>query len=158
MPEADIVPSNRMAIDLIRQALATGVIHPGDDKTEPFALPALPAYQLAKLPPEQAEHFANEAGLPSTDFALLTAEALVYTLQGAGHTLINTTELERLRAIGAEADAAREVTLECICGQKCVSCAMTQVNPGKFRVNGRQLITAMRQLDPDCSTQHRGRP
>ncbi len=152
----DIVPSNQIAVDLIRQALATGVIHPGDDKTEPFALPALPAYQLAKLPPEQAEHFAHEAGLPSTDFALLTAEALEHTLRGAGYELVNSTELGRLRSLGAEADAAREVTLECICGQKCVSCAMTQVNPGKFRVNGRQLIGAMRQLDPDCATKHHG--
>lgn len=154
----DIVPSNRIAIDLIRQALATGVLHPGDDQTPPFALPALPAYQLQKLPPEQAEYFAQEAGLPSTDFAKLTAEALVHTLEGAGQTLVNTTELERLRALGAEADAAREVTLECICGEKCITSAMTQVNPGKFRVNGRQLIGAMHQLDPDCATKHRGRP
>lgn len=153
---SDIVPSNQIAIDLIRQALATGVLHPGDEKTAPFALPALPAYQLQKLPPEQAEHFAKEAGLPSTNFAKLTAEALIHTLEGAGHTLVNTTELQRLRALGAEADAAREVTLECICGQKCVSAAMTQVNPGKFRVNGRQLIGAMRQLDPDCATKHHG--
>lgn len=153
---ADIVPSNRIAIDLITQALATGVIHPGDDQTPAFALPALPAYQLHKFPPEQAEHFAQEAGLPSTDFAKLTAEALEYTLRGAGYELVNSTELERLRSLGAEADAAREITLECICGEKLLASAMTQVNPGKFRANGRQLIGAMRHLSPDCGTKHRG--
>lgn len=69
-------------VDLIEQALTTGLTHPGTGDG-PIALP-LPMFSNSTMPDEMARHFAEDAGLPHANAAKLVAEALVDLLENAG--------------------------------------------------------------------------
>lgn len=150
---------DRSVTELIAHMMATGMIHPGDgDKTPAFAIPALPAYKVDNLPPQQAEQYKKEFGVPGDkNFAQISAEALVYTLHQAGHAFITTGELSRLRQLDAESEArkVREITLECHCGGQVFSARATEVTTSKFLVHASKVIPAVHQLTADCSGKHR---
>lgn len=159
MTETAIDLPDRSVTELIAHMLGTGMIHPGDgDKTPAFAIPALPAYKVDNLPPQQAEQYKKEFGVPGDkNFCQISAEALVYTLRQAGHAFIQVDELARLRKQDAEAEARRkrEIAIDCHCGGQLFAATATEVNPSKFLVHGSKVVPAVHQLTTDCSGKHR---
>lgn len=73
-------------VTILEQALAGGLIHPGDDGGEPFAIP-LPTFNNSAIPEEVRNQFAQDAGLPTSNIAKLVAEALVHALKTGGSAL-----------------------------------------------------------------------
>lgn len=132
--------------ELIAQHLATGLVHPGDGK--PVALP-LPMFQTSAIPPEMADEFANQAGLPSSDITKLTAEAIVHLLERNGLTILDSTELQQLRADATEVTGRhRQPRITC---KQCGGFLMSlNIDADKPTVNGPKLIAAIRQLAPEC--------
>lgn len=146
---------NQGFIDLITKVLANGPTHPGDDKTGPIVLP-LPMFRTANLPPDMAQSFAEEAGLPHPDIARLTAEAIDHTLDSAGKTVIDTAELTRLRNLDAAMEPRRKRTphIHCHCGAPLIRLNITDLDTDKPKVFGAKFIEAIRQLDTDCNNRH----
>lgn len=144
--------SDQSVIDLVAQALANGLTHPGDQKSGPIALP-LPMFRTASLPPDMAEQFAQEAGLPHADIARLTAEALVHTMENAGKGIVDTAELERLQAVDAAAEPQRhrDVDIHCRCGAKLLRANITGLDTDKPQVFGKRFIEAAHQVRPECA-------
>lgn len=147
--------ANPQLAGIIADALAGGLIWPGDERHAATPIP-LPTFHTANIPAEMAQHFAQEAGLPHANIAQIVGEALVKAIEDSGKTVIDTADLERLRNLDAEAEKhrKREVALECVCGVTVVRSAMTEVNSGKFRVQGNRLIAAMQQLSDECAVGH----
>lgn len=140
-------------VELIATNLAQGLVHPGDGK--PVALP-LPMFQTSAIPPEMAEEFANQAGLPTADITKLTAEAIVHLLEQNGLTIIDQAELDQLRTDATEVTARhRQPRIHCRCGQFLMS---LNIDTEKPTIDGPKLIQALRALDPDCSTNHQATP
>lgn len=131
--------------ELIAAHLAQGLVHPGDGK--PIALP-LPMFQTSAIPPEMAEEFANQAGLPTADITKLTAEAIVHLLESNGLAIIDQAELDQLRTDAQEVTARhRQPRITCTCGQFLFS---LNVDTEKPTINGPKLIKALGQLKPEC--------
>ena len=147
---------DQAAVEIIAQALAGGLTHPGDEKTGAIVLP-LPMFRTSNIPPEMAAHFAQEAGLPHADIARLTAEAIVHTLNQGGIETVNGAELTRLRTVdtAAEPDRKRSPMFTCHCGAPLFRTNVTDLDTDKPKVFGNQLITALQQLHPDCALGHR---
>lgn len=134
--------------ELIAQHLAKGLVHPGDGK--PFALP-LPMFQTTALPPEMAEEFADQAGLPTANIPQLTAEAIVHLLEQNGYTILDSTEFEQLVLDATEITGRhRQPRITCTCGQFLFS---LNIDTEKPTVNGPKLITALGSLKPECPHQ-----
>lgn len=91
------MPTERALI--IAKHLRDGLIHPGDGKSGPIPLPG-PMFRNSSLPDAQAKQFADEAGLPSADIALLYGEALDAILS-ADHETMTKAEAAQLRADAA---------------------------------------------------------
>ncbi|MGV7585242.1 hypothetical protein PJN38_24270 [Mycobacterium kansasii] len=146
---------NQAFIDIVTQALATHLTHPGDDRTGPIVLP-LPMFRTASLPADMAQHFADEAGLPHPDIARLTAEALDHMLDTSGKTVIDTAELTRLRNLEVTTEPRRNRTphIHCHCGAPLIRCNITDLDTDKPKVYGGKFITAIQQLGADCVTGH----
>ncbi|AAN12638.1 gp80 [Mycobacterium phage Che9c] len=141
--------TNQPVADFIRENLPH-LVHPGDEKG-PIPL-ALPMFRNSAIPPEMAKDMADEAGLPSFDVAKLTAEALVALLEGNGWTIIRADELAQLRSdANAGVERHRRVEVQCVCG---VTLFEIDIDAERPKVNGRALIKAIAQLDPECSTKH----
>ena len=147
---------DQAAIEIIAKALAGGLTHPGDEKTGAIVLP-LPMFRTSNIPPEMAAHFAQEAGLPHADIARLTAEAIVHTLSQSNKVVVDTAELNRLRTVDAAAEPERKrpVHFHCHCGAPLVNLNVTDLDTDKPKVFGRQLVSALQQLHPDCALGHR---
>ncbi|TDK85471.1 hypothetical protein EUA02_29880 [Mycobacterium paragordonae] len=147
--------ANPQLAGIIANALSGGLVWPGDERHAATPIP-LPTFHTANIPPEMAQHFAQQAGLPHANVAQLVGEALVKAIEDAGKTFVDTADLTRLKALDAEAEKhrKREVTLECVCGATVVRSAMTEVNSGKFRVQGNRLIAAIQQLSDECAVGH----
>ena len=147
--------ANPQLAELIAATLTGGLVWPGDDRHPATPIP-LPTFHTANIPPDMAQHFANEAGLPHANIAQLVGEALVHALEKAGKTVVDTTDLDRLKALDAEAEKhrKREITFECVCGATVMRSAMTEVNAGKFQIQGNRVIAAMQQLSPECAVGH----
>jgi len=126
--------------------------HPGTGEG-PVALP-IPSFQPATLPPEVAEHFAQEAGLPHSDFPKLAAEAIVATIGNLGGTIIDSADAARLRAT-APAEATRQMAIHCTCGAVLFAVQVHGLDIGRPTVYGPELIKAVRALNPECRESHR---
>ena len=148
---------NQAAVDLLASRLAAGLVHPGDPDNDqpPIALP-LPGLSGTGIPPEMAEAFAAEAGLPHNDAPRLLAEAIVHLLESelaGGSTIVADTDLAALRTAAADAPTgARIVSVHC-------NCDITQSNPlleiavgntDRVMVNGSRLLRALADRSPDC--------
>jgi hypothetical protein len=96
---------NPAAVTLIAARLPNGLVHPGDGDKQPAKLIPLPGLSNLGLPQGMAEHFAKEAGMPSSDVPQRIAEAIVHTLETDGDLeLVPRAELEQLRAQAATLD------------------------------------------------------
>lgn len=141
MPNADV-------IGIIAADLAQGIVHPGDGRTGPIVLP-LPMFRTANIPPQAAQHFAQQAGLPHPDIARLTAEAIVHTVETKGWAHIQQNELEKLRLAAAPEPAGR-MTLPF----KCAVCHNTlfrlNVDVNNPIVNGPHLLEQLSKLTTPC--------
>lgn len=114
------MPNNRIAT-LLTERLPGGLWHPGDPAADqqPKLIP-LPGLASSGIPPEMAEQFAQEAGLPSANVAQLVAEAIVNVIETDGASeIVPRVELEQLRARAAELEAnppaGQMVTVCCHC-------------------------------------------
>jgi hypothetical protein len=146
---------NPEAAQTIATALATGLIHPGTNKTGPIPIP-LPMFQPTGNQ-QQMAHFAAEAGIPHTDIAKLTAEATVHAVESADMTIINNTELAALRAAATAAEPRRNqrAMLHCDCGVALCRLNIKDFDTANPRVRGGELIKAMQLLSPECALNHR---
>ncbi|MDV6979641.1 hypothetical protein [Mycobacterium intracellulare] len=144
-------PTAQRAIEHIAARLAAGIVHPGNpDTNQPAKLIALPGLSSTGIPPEMAQHFANEAGLPANDAPRLVAEAILHLLDTElGLELIPASELRQLQAQVAEPDTTTGAAINIHC----------RCNPSRalLTVSGRRsMITtdgaALRQrLDQVCT-------
>lgn len=111
---------NLTAVRTLVERLPAGIVHPGDPARDlpPTPLP-LPGLSGTGIPPEMAKHFADAAGLPSSDAAQLLAEAIVSCIENevdGGSEIISKTELAALRQAAADAPAGtRVIAVHCIC-------------------------------------------
>jgi hypothetical protein len=95
---------NAAAVALIAEKLPEGLTHPGDGKKQPPKLIPLPGLKNLGISPEQAKHFAQQAGMPANDAPKLIAEALVHLIEtdlNGGSTIISNAELAQLRSQAA---------------------------------------------------------
>lgn len=148
------MPNQRIA-DLLAERLPTGLEHPGDpEQNRPAFTVPLPALRSTGLPPEMAEQFAKEAGLPSSDAPLLLATAIVNTIETAGDsTIIGNTELAELRAAAAEASTgARIIRVHCRCDptRRKPLFDITVTNRDYATIPGNLLIPALAAMNPNC--------
>lgn len=139
-------------VDILAAALPN-LTHPGEGDGS-IALP-VPAFRTATLPPEVAEHFAKEAGLPHSDVPKLYAEAIIATIEASGRAIVDRAEWERLQAQSQPAEASQQVPIHCHCGVRLFTVQMSSLNTGQPSVYGPTLIKAMRELGTDCATGHR---
>ena len=89
------------------------LLHPGDDKTEPFPLASpLAGLQTSTMPKGMAEDIAQRNGLPSTNFALIWLEAAVHLVEQVCEvTLVSNDELADLKAAAAVKERRRNEML-----------------------------------------------
>lgn len=115
-------PASKRAAEHIAARLAAGIVHPGNPETnQPAKLIALPGLSSTGIPPEMAQHFANEAGLPANDAPRLVAEAILHLIDTElGLELIPTNELRQLRAQVAEPDTSTgaAINIHCRCNPR----------------------------------------
>lgn len=148
---------NQAAVDLLATRLAAGLLHPGDpERGLPPTPLLLPGLSSTGIPPEMAEHFANQAGLPTNDAPRLLAEAIVHVLEtelAGGSTLIADADLAVLRHAAAEAEGDTRV-LSVYC-----SCDPTKANPllalltthsDSVMVDGKTLLANLKQRATNC--------
>lgn len=148
---------NQAAVELLASRLAAGLVHPGDPDNgqQPIALP-LPGLSSTGIPPEMAEQFAAEAGLPHNDAPRLLAEAIVALLEtdlAGGSTLIADTDLAALRAAAAEPPGGtRVIGVHCQCDntQSDPLMQITVGNTDRVMVNGGRLLRALAARNTDC--------
>ena len=148
---------NRAAVDLLAARLAAGLIHPGDpdNNQPPVALP-LPGLSSTGIPPEMAEQFAAEAGLPHNDAPRLLAEAIVALLEtdlAGGSTIIADTDLAALRTAAADPPGGtRIVAVHCNCDITLANQLLEIAvgNTDRVMVNGGRLLRALATRNPDC--------
>lgn len=138
-------------VDLIAKALPA-LTHPGDGK--PFILP-LPMFRNSSMPSGMAEQFAQDAGLPDSDIAKLTAEAIVALIEN-DYDMIPKGEAAQLRAqsTATETHRHRIVKVGCRCGQPLFNANFTDYGTDTPKVHGPELIKALTRVNPDCSTKH----
>lgn len=141
--------------DTIAARLATGIVHPGNPTTgQPSTLIELPGLNTRGIPPEMAQHFANQAGLPTNDSPRLIAEAITHLITQELHIdLIDHTELQQLRAQTTQPDPESpqgpQVAIHCHCNPRqpllivTASRAMTTTNGPALR----------QRLDTICTCQ-----
>lgn len=88
------------------------VVHPGDDRVDPFPLAAPPMFKVAQMPPEVAKDMADQAGFPHADIPLIYCEgwlSLVETVCNV--TLIDNDELAELKAAALAKEYRRNQAL-----------------------------------------------
>jgi hypothetical protein len=141
--------TNAPIAELIASRLPN-LVHPGDENTKPFSIP-LPMFATsAAIPPEMADEFANQAGLPTADVAKVTAEAIVGLIEGEGASrIIGAAELDELRATAeVERTKHRQPQLRCrSCNAPLLRLNVDTTNPV---IDGKQLIAGLSALNPDC--------
>lgn len=148
---------NQAAVELLANRLASGLVHPGDPDTgqPPVSLP-LPGLSTTGIPPEMAQAFAAEAGLPHNDAPRLLAEAIVALLEtdlAGGSTIIADADLDALRAAAAEPPGGvRVIGVHCACDITMSKPLMNVVvgNTDHVVVNGGAVLRALAEWNPDC--------
>ena len=144
--------------DAIAGLIAThlpNLTHPGDGSGA-IVLPVA-TFRTAGIPPEVAESFAREAGLPTADVPRLIAEAIVALIEGQGDSeIVSRADLARLRAAAGANETLRDrpVTVRCHCGAELFTAHLRDfaTSPSLY---GPALIKAMRTIGVECSTGHR---
>lgn len=144
---------DQRVVDLLTRRLPQ-LTHPGDGSGA-IMLPVAAFSAANNLPPEVAEHFAEEAGLPHSDVPRLYAEAIIATIEASGRAIVDRAEWERLQAQSQPAEASQQVPIHCHCGVRLFTVQMSSLNTGQPSVYGPTLIKAMRELGTDCATGHR---
>lgn len=87
---------NRADADLFASAFNAGALyHPGDEQTPSRPIP-IPGFRATGMSDEQAAELIGQA-------AKLWGEALAHFVETQGKTIINTAELNQLRAEAADA-------------------------------------------------------
>lgn len=143
---------NERIVNLIATQLPD-LTHPGDGNGS-IALPVSAFRATNSLPPEVAQQFAQDAGLPHSDIPRLVAEAIVHLIEvEADSDIVPRAELRRMRTVST-ADLNPEVQVMCNCGVPLFT-AYLRNDDGKLRVAGPQLIKAMRALGTECALAHR---
>lgn len=137
-------------VAVIAAALPT-LTHPGDAEG-PIALPNAAFRAMDNLPPDVANQFAAEAGLPHADLPQLYAEAIAHAITAAGLTVVSAADAARL---DTEADATRQVTLVCHCGADLLTMQLHDADTVRPRCHGPQLIRAARAIKSECASRHR---
>ncbi len=141
---------NTAVSELIASRLST-LVHPGDEKTKPFAIPLPMFASAAALPPEMAAQFATEAELPTPDIAKLVGEAIAHLLEDEGgvELSLTRTEVEKLRADATvNVEKHRQPKVSCrTCGNPLFRINVDTTNP---TVNGTQFLEALATLSPEC--------
>lgn len=135
-----------------------GLTHPGRDGQGSIQLPVAAFRASTTLPPEVAEQFADEAGLPSSDMPKLFAEAIVHAIENGGDCeIVPRAELSALRnsASTATASALRQIEVRCHCGATLFTAQIHDGDTERPRLSGSTLITALRKLSPECALGHR---
>lgn len=151
------MPNDRI-VDLLASALP-GLTHPGKDGAGSIQLPVAAFRAANTLPPQIAEQFAQDAGLPSADMPRLFAEAIVYAIESGGDCeIVPRAEMAALRANASATGKAaplRQVEMHCNCGAKLFGAQLRDADTDKPKLSGPALITALRQLSPECALGHR---
>lgn len=137
---------------LIAEALPN-LTHPGTG-SGPILLPIPALRSTANLPPEVAEEFAAEAGLPSSDMPRLVAEAIVALIEDQ-HEIVPRSQLDTLRRSATPVEPLRQVDVHCHCGARLFGVQIKDGDTNSPKVNGAALIAAVKSLSPECSLGHR---
>lgn len=139
--------SDTTTVDLIARSLPE-LTHPGDGKAGPIVLP-LPMFRTAALPPEMAQQFAKDAGLPSPDIAKLVAEAIVHLIESDNKTIVDNAELTQLRADAAAGiERHRQPQVRCsACQQPLFRINVDTANP---TISGPHFIETISKLNATC--------
>lgn len=143
---------NPAAVQLIAQALPA-LTHPGDGR--PVTIP-LPMFRSSGIPADQAEQFAQDAGLPHADVTTLVAEAIVHLLETNGLAPTPAGQLDELQraATAVEHLAHRDVKIICrCCGTELFTATFSDFATDKATVRP-EVITAMRALNAECALAH----
>lgn len=146
---------NRAAAALLATRLPAGLVHPGDEHTKPTPIP-LPGLASTGIPPEMAQHFADEAGLPGPHAATLLAEAVIHTLEtelDGGSTIIANTELAALRQAAADApDTTRTISVYCLCDRTMSNplLELAVAKDNRITINAKPLLAALHTRTIDC--------
>ncbi len=129
--------------------------HPGDGKGgEPTPI-VMPMFRNTNMPPEMAEQFAKDAGLPHSDIAKLFSEAVVHLLESNGFTVTSSTEIEQLQraAVEREPQKHRVVAFQCTCHAPLFKANVTDFDTDQARISP-QVIKALRSFSPECALGH----
>ena len=94
-----------------------GLVHPGDDHTDPFPL-IIPSFQVATLPDGMAQDMADEMGMPSPDICLHFLEAVIHMFAMAGAVIRPKAEYDQLVAATSERKASEIQAFDYECGQE----------------------------------------
>jgi hypothetical protein len=86
--------------------LAGTLVHPGDDKTDPFPLAAPPMFKVAQMPAEVAKDMADQAGFPHADIPLIYTQAWIHLVKTVTGIDLNDPELAPERQAEIRAAAA----------------------------------------------------
>lgn len=139
-------------------SILPGLTHPGRDGQGSIQLPVAAFRASNTLPPEVAEQFAEEAGLPSSDMPKLFAEAIVHAIEDGGDCeIVPRAELAALRttASATTATALRQIDVHCHCGVRLFGAQIHNGDTDKPRLSGSTLISALAKLNPECALGHR---
>lgn len=144
---------NDAAVQALAKALP-GLTHPGYGEGS-IHLPVAAFRAAQSLPPDVAEEFAAEAGLPSADLPTLFAEAIVATLEASGYDIVTQTELANLRATTTPRQSLRQIDVHCYCGAELFGAQVRDADTDKPKFPGPALIQAIGILSPECALGHR---
>jgi len=125
------------------------LIWPGDDTHD--AVPVtIPGIRQSAIPPEVADRFAQEAGMPHSNIARLIVEAEMHSLDQAGFEINTKAEIAALRTTAAtEQPRHRQVSITCnSCHQPIIR--SFNIDAEKPMVSGPALLSALKLLDTAC--------
>lgn len=130
-------------VDLIAESLVKGLPHPGnpEDGSQPHAI-VLPVFNTVGQPPEIVEQVAG--------MARSLAESIVFLIQEEGFSVLETAELDKLRATYDPARGQRTVSVYCRCNAADPLLMLNVTDSPKVAIDGRSLLSSFRTLSIDC--------
>lgn len=136
--------TNSSLADLIAEGLVNGLPHPGnpEDGSQPHAI-VLPVFNTVGQPPEIVEQVAG--------MARSLAEAIVFLIKEKGLSVMDTAELDSLRAVYDPQRGQRTVSVNCRCGTALLMLSVTDAP--KVTIDGRSLLSGFRTKSTDCPHQ-----
>jgi hypothetical protein len=136
---------NHNAVQLITNALTTGLMHPGDDNNPPYAL-QLSIFKTTGLPTEEADRV--------TAITQQVAEAIINTLE-TDNEILPKPEVEQLRRTAADRPTDQGLEVRCTCGAWLFTMAIRNGDLNNPTVNGQAIIKAMQAMSPQCALGHK---